>query len=192
MPETAKVSTKEKGSMMRFGLGDTSGIASQIQAAAPAYGVPPSLALALAQKESSLDPNAVSPAGAQGLFQLMPATGASLGVSNPFDPSQSIQGGLSYLKSLYNQYGNWNDALIAYNEGPGTFSKGTIYPSSQSYADSILAASGVSDSAITDPTSDSFAAVDTFPGELPLGLSGLAWAGIAVAFAGLALLFLRE
>lgn len=174
------------------GLGDSTSLAQQIQASAPAYGVPPSLALALAQKESSLNPNAVSSAGAQGLFQLMPATGASLGVTNPFDASQSIQGGLSYLKSLYDQYGNWNDALIAYNEGPGRFDSGTIYRASQSYADSILAASGVSDLSVGSPTSDSFTSIDAFPGELPFGLSGATWMGLAVLFSVGLLLFFRD
>ena len=173
--------------MMRRGLGD---VTSQIQAAAPSYGVPPSLALAVAQQESSLNPNAVSPKGAQGLFQLMPATAASLGVTNPFDPSQSIAGGLTYLKSLYDQFGNWSDALIAYNEGPGTLSSGTVYSSSQSYADSILSAAGLDlggspslDLSSGSPISDSFTSADTLTGDYPFGLSAVAFAGLAAVLA---------
>jgi hypothetical protein len=91
-------------------------------------------------------------------MQLMPATGASLGVTNPFDPVQSANAGAQYLESLYKQFGNWNDALIAYNEGPGTLSSGVVLPSSQSYADQILAASGYSASAV--PTDSSVAPAD--------------------------------
>lgn len=122
------------------GLGATSYV-SQVQFLAPSYGIPPSLAVALMNRESSGNPAAVSSAGAIGLFQLMPATAASLGV-NPNDPTQNIKGGLSYLQSLYNQYGNWNDALVAYNEGPGAFAAHGAYASSQDYASSILSAAG--------------------------------------------------
>ena len=153
---------------------------------------PSSLALQVMLHESSGNPTAVSSAGAEGLFQLMPTTAASLGVSNPFDPTQNATAGLTYLQQLYNQFGNWSDALIAYNEGPGTLSKGTIYPSSQSYADSILSAAGIdssntSDFASTDllsASSDSSALWD-----LP-SLTGLSWpvlAAIAAAIVGLGL-----
>jgi soluble lytic murein transglycosylase-like protein len=57
--------------------------------------------LAQCQVESAGDPRAVSPAGAQGLLQLMPATAAKMGVENPFDPAQNLRGGIAYLKRQY-------------------------------------------------------------------------------------------
>lgn len=104
-------------------LGASSGsssIAAMVQAAAAQYGVDPGLALAVAQRESGLNPNATSSAGAQGVMQLMPATAASLGVSNPYDPTQNINAGVRYLASLISQYGgDTTKALAAYNWGPG-------------------------------------------------------------------------
>ena len=144
-----------------------SSVSSLIQSLAPNYGIPASLALAVAQAESSLNQGAISPKGAIGLFQLMPATAASLGV-NPSDETQNIQGGLEYLQQLYNQYGNWTQALQAYNWGPGNVSSGAAVPSSvESYASGILAAAGISDTADTSslslqsPTSDLFNSLDS-------------------------------
>jgi soluble lytic murein transglycosylase-like protein len=124
------------------------------QAAAKA-GVPASLALAQAQQESSLNPNAYNPkSGATGLFQLEPATAAQLGVTNPLDPVQSAAGGTSYLAQLYNQFGSWDLALAAYDWGPGNLSKAVaMYGSSwlahapaetQNYVATILGNAGVS------------------------------------------------
>jgi hypothetical protein len=62
-----------------------------------------------------------------------------LGVTNPFDPTQNANAGAQYLSQMYAKYGDWNTALIAYNEGPGNLASQGIFPSSQSYADSILA-----------------------------------------------------
>lgn len=99
--------------------GSTS-VAAMVQAAAVQYGVDPNLALAVAQRESGLNPNATSSAGAQGVMQLMPATAASLGVTNPYDPTQNINAGVRYLASLLSQYGgDTTKALAAYNWGPG-------------------------------------------------------------------------
>ena len=131
----------------RRGLGATpsTAVSTALANAAAQTGVPLSLLTQVASTESSFNPSAVSPEGAQGLMQLMPGTAASLGVSNPMDPAQSALGGAEYLEQLYKQYGDWNTALIAYNEGPGNLASQGVFPSSQSYADSILAASGISD-----------------------------------------------
>lgn len=125
-------------------------VAAALQAASTQYGIPVSLLTAVAQQESGpgFNASAVSSKGAQGVMQLMPATGASLGVTNPFDVTQNVNAGASYLSSLYKQYGDWNTALIAYNEGPGNLAKSGPFASSQSYADSILANAGMDDSSL--------------------------------------------
>lgn len=86
------------------------------------YGMPSGMLANLLYAESSYNPNAVSGAGAQGIAQLMPATAAGLGVSDPFDPSQAIPGAALYLSQLDQQFGSWTDAVAAYNAGPGTVS----------------------------------------------------------------------
>ena len=127
------------------GLGDASSVASQIQAAAPSYGVPPALALAVATKESGLNQAAVGSAGEIGVFQLMPGTAAQLDV-NPSDLTANIDGGLTYLSQLYAQFGDWGTALEAYNGGPGNVTRGTVSSAAQSYSASVLAAAGMASS----------------------------------------------
>ncbi len=117
-------------------------IQTVLQNASSMYGVPLSLLQSVAYAESSYNPTAKSSAGAQGLMQIMPANNASLGISNPFDPQQSANAGAQYLAQLYAQYGDWNTALIAYNEGPGNLASKGPFASSQSYASGILANAG--------------------------------------------------
>lgn len=92
------------------------------RAAARRYGIPEDLFLRLVQQESGWNPRARSHKGATGLAQLMPGTAAKLGV-NPHDPVQNLHGGARYLRMMYNQFGNWNLALAAYNAGPGAVQK---------------------------------------------------------------------
>jgi hypothetical protein len=105
-----------------------------INSAAQRYNLDPSLLTSLINVESHGDPRAVSPAGAQGLAQLMPATGRSLGVTNPFDPAQSINGGAQYLRQGLDATGNQRDALRYYTGGPAFASK----PSTAAYASQVL------------------------------------------------------
>lgn len=98
-------------------------IEEKIQFYANKNGIPVQLALAQAKQESGFKTDAVSPKGAQGVFQLMPATAKELGVTNAFDPDQNIDAGTRYLKNLYDQYGDWKTALAAYNAGPGNVKK---------------------------------------------------------------------
>ena len=92
--------------------------------AARTYGVEPGLVRAVIQVESGGNPTAVSPAGAQGLMQLMPATGAELGVKDPFDPVQNIMAGTRYLRQLLDRYqGSVRLALAAYSWGMGNLER---------------------------------------------------------------------
>jgi soluble lytic murein transglycosylase-like protein len=87
-------------------------------------GLSPDLVRAVIQVESAYDPMAVSPKGAMGLMQLMPATASEFGVRNPFHPDQNIGAGVKYLKQLLNRYDQKIElALAAYNAGPGNVEK---------------------------------------------------------------------
>jgi peptidoglycan DL-endopeptidase CwlO len=108
--------------------------------AASRHGVDASLLAAVAKQESNFNSSAVSPAGAQGLMQFMPATAAGLGV-NPHDPASAIDGAAKYLAGLTQQFGSTELALAAYNAGPGTVSRyGGIppYPETQNYVRAVM------------------------------------------------------
>ena len=108
--------------------------------AASRHGVDASLLAAMASQESNFNASAVSPAGAQGLMQFMPATAKGLGV-NPLDPNSAIDGAARYLSSLTKQFGSTELALAAYNAGPGTVSRyGGIppYPETQNYVRAVM------------------------------------------------------
>jgi soluble lytic murein transglycosylase-like protein len=81
------------------------------------YAVERRLVMAIIASESGGDPAAVSPAGAIGLMQLMPATAAHLGV-DPWDPEQNVEGAVRYLASLLSQFKSVDLSLVAYNAGP--------------------------------------------------------------------------
>jgi hypothetical protein len=104
------------------------------------YGVDASLLAAVASQESSFNASAVSPAGAQGLMQFMPATAKGLGV-NALDPTSAIDGAARYLSSLTKQFGSTELALAAYNAGPGTVTRyGGVppYTETQNYVRAVM------------------------------------------------------
>jgi hypothetical protein len=112
------------------------------EAAGKQYNVDPKLLKAMMVQESSGNPNAVSPKGAAGLMQLMPATAKEMGVTNPNDPTQNIMGGARYMSQMLDKYGDVNKALAAYNAGPGAVDKaGGIpnFPETQGYVKRISA-----------------------------------------------------
>ncbi len=94
--------------------------AATIESAARSAGIDPALLAAVAQVESGFNPRAQSYAGAKGLMQLMDSTARGLGVTDPFDPTQSLNGGARFLGSLLRQFnGDVSKTLAAYNAGPG-------------------------------------------------------------------------
>jgi soluble lytic murein transglycosylase-like protein len=114
-----------------------------INAAAQKYGIDPALLKGLIRQESGFNPKAKSPAGAVGLTQLMPGTAAALGVTNPLDPAQAIDGGAKYLAQQLKAFGgDPRKALAAYNAGPGAVQRyGGVppYAETQNYVRSVMA-----------------------------------------------------
>jgi soluble lytic murein transglycosylase-like protein len=113
-----------------------------INDAATRNGVDPALLKALIRQESNFNPNARSGAGAVGLTQLMPSTAAGLGVGDPTDPAQAIEGGAKYLRQQLDRFGgDPAKALAAYNAGPGAVQRfGGVppYAETQAYVQRVL------------------------------------------------------
>ena len=111
-----------------------------VQAVKPTYRL--ALLTALAEVESSFDPLAVSPKGARGLLQLMPATAERFGVGDPFDVAQNVEGGARYLSWLLDRFGGRADlALAGYNAGEGAVDRHRgvpPYPETRRYVRLVL------------------------------------------------------
>ena len=113
-----------------------------VEDAASRHRVDPLLVHAVIAVESRHRPDAVSPAGAQGLMQLMPGTARMLGVVDPFDPRANVEAGVAYLRRLADEFGTVL-ALAAYNAGPGAVREhGGVppFPETRGYVRSVLLA----------------------------------------------------
>ena len=118
----------------------TTPFAGLFQAAESKYGVPATLLAAVAKQESGYNASAVSPAGARGLMQIMPATAQGLGV-DPMQPAQAVDGAARLLKDLIGRFGRVDHALAAYNAGPGAvlrYDGIPPYPETQRYVPAVL------------------------------------------------------
>jgi hypothetical protein len=109
------------------------------------WGVPPALMAGQLMAESGFDPNAGSPAGAQGIAQFMPSTAAAYGLTNPYDPIAAIDAQGHLMSDLLRQFGSPELALAAYNAGPTPVEACNCippYPETQAYVTRILASIG--------------------------------------------------
>lgn len=105
------------------------------------YALSPALIKAVVLAESGMNPNALSSAGAMGLMQLMPKTAAGLGVTDPWDPEQNIDGGSRYIREQLDRFGDLRRSIAAYHAGPANVTKyGGIPPfeSTQTYVERVL------------------------------------------------------
>lgn len=116
-------------------------ISGLIDRIAEEHGVEVPLVHSVIQAESNYSPTAVSPKGAQGIMQLMPATARRFGVSDIFDPRENIQGGVKYLRFLLDYYqGDYSKTIAAYNAGEGTVDRYhgvPPYAETRSYVDHV-------------------------------------------------------
>ncbi len=116
-------------------------IDSAVNQASQKYGVDPSLVKAVIKQESAYNPYALSRSGAQGLMQLMPDTAQGLGVTDPWDIYQNIDGGVRYLKAQMDSFGDLPSALAAYNAGPNSVRRYNgipPYEETQNYVTKVL------------------------------------------------------
>jgi hypothetical protein len=119
--------------------GDLDPMINQVSAR---HGVPEWLVRSVVRAESGGNPSARSPVGAMGLMQLMPGTASDLGVADPFDAAQNLDGGTRYLKQMLDRFGgDLTKAVAAYNAGPGAVEKhGGVppYAETQAYVQRVL------------------------------------------------------
>ncbi|HSA60345.1 MAG TPA: lytic transglycosylase domain-containing protein [bacterium] len=118
-------------------------IYNAVHAGAEKYNLPPALILGFIKQESGFKPNAKSWCGAMGCMQLMPGTAKQLGVTDPWNIEQNIDGGCKYIRQMLDTFGgDLKKAIAAYNSGPGNVKKyGGIPPfdETQKYVPAVLA-----------------------------------------------------
>lgn len=139
---TLLATTNQPASSVKNHTHDSMDYAHIIKKAAEKFKLPERLISSVIQHESNFNSKAVSPAGAQGLMQLMPGTARFLGVKDSFNPEQNILGGARYLRQMLDQFNdNVELALAAYNAGPGNVRKYAGIPpfkETQGYVKKVL------------------------------------------------------
>ena|GEM_PF-893116 len=127
---TSKSIAKAKETAKQTPNVDKAQIHELIETTAKRHGVDPALVHSVVRVESNYQQKAISPKGAQGLMQLIPATASRFGVQNAFEPGQNLEGGVQYLKYLTSRFGgDLRLALAAYNAGEGAVDRhGDIPP----------------------------------------------------------------
>lgn len=172
---------------------------------AQSMGIPPAVALSMVHVESNWNPNAVSGKNARGLFQIIPGTLSDMArvlgrVLNPFNPIDSAQAGLTYLRQMLDRYnGNIHLALAAYNGGMGNVDKYKGIPpfmETQNYVKKIVSLIPEYEAWLAVKSGEAQVPSD-FKGEKPpgpprevglVGMAGLIIGAVAGAIIGLALL----
>lgn len=109
-----------------------------VHATAQRHGIDPNLILAVITIESGFNHRAVSPVGAEGLMQIMPATQSDLGVNDGFNPYENVDGGARYLRDMILRYDSVRIGLTAYNAGPTRVDRGYVPAESIHYANNVL------------------------------------------------------
>jgi soluble lytic murein transglycosylase-like protein len=177
-PTLIRTTTKPVGST------STSRYDDLIQQHSTTHGISPDLVRAVIQAESGFNPRAISPKGAMGLMQLMPATARELGVNDPFQPGDNIRGGVTYLARLMTRFKqNVELALAAYNAGPASVDKygGTVppYRETRDYVRKITAKPGVAMPATPPPPPVTYKWIELVDGRPTTRYSNVAPKGIA-------------
>lgn len=151
VPVDPRFRFKEKEEEHRGGIVTTAGTPKKsydklIENIARSEGLDPDLLRAVVEAESDFNPDAISRKGAVGLMQLMPETARRMGVSDPFHPSENLEGGARYLRTLINKYeGLLPLALSAYNAGENAVDRHRgipPYPETQAYVQKVLTSYG--------------------------------------------------
>jgi len=158
--ETESASAQVSGGRRRDWTTGNAKIDQLIRANGTRFGVDPYLVFCVIEHESQFRTNALSPKGAQGLMQLMPATASRFGVHRAYDPAENIYGGTRYLKELLGMFNGRIDlALASYNAGEGAVLKygGNVppYRETRDYVRRITKRYGADTTAISDKASAS-------------------------------------
>lgn len=162
-----------------------------IEQTAGNYNIPPEIFSGLVNQESSFNPNAYGASGEIGLTQIKPSTAAP--GANLWNPATNLDQGAGYLAKLFGKFGNWRDALAAYNAGPNNLSGGYDYADAilKALAPSPTTASSTNESlgTMTEPSGSTGAEAPSFLSD-PFGYisekvasygSNLAWFVLALA-----------
>jgi soluble lytic murein transglycosylase-like protein len=140
-------SLRDTSQALRTDASPSQPVEKSIQQAAAKYNLAPELLRSVIRAESNFQVDAVSPAGAKGLMQLMPETAKELGVTNPFDIQQNIDGGARYLRQMLDRFGgDLKRALAAYNAGPGAVEQynGEVpYAETRQYVKRVMRSAGI-------------------------------------------------